>query len=281
MTLDPATLGFNEAQSGPARGVGTLRWTLPAGATQNGVAVEIFRAQDIPFEGGGSTHTPVGGTRRNNVPYADRPVRAVWYFGTARRFLTLNRRWPSEDFLGNGDFVVRMWWRGSQPGVLGSDQFSRVAELDITMALSPYPAIRPIMLRRRKLEDPRGRVRIDVFPAPVFHHPTQWQVVDLSSADMFFEFDIPKNVPARYFKLGVHREQDVLDPNNKVKRPGFYTDDGVGEAIFAEWVLLSLAAVKVSGADDGFQRYRCTFSEGNLVNQRVRHRQMDGLRPIR
>ena len=269
MTLDPATLGFTEAQTGPARGVGTLRWTLPNGAVQNGVAVEIFRAEDIPFEGGGATHTPVGGTRRNNVPYADRPVRAVWYFGSARRFLTLNRRWPSEDFLGNGNYVVRMWWRGSQPGVLGSDQFSRVAELDITMSLSPYPAIRPIMLRRQRLETATGEVRIDVFPAPAFHHPTQWEVIDLSAEDMYFEFDIPKNVPARYFKLGIHPEKDVLDPNNKKRRPGFFTDDGVGTAIFAEWVLLSLAAVKVTGAADGFQRYRCTFSEGNLVNQRV------------
>ena len=61
----------------------------------------------------------------------------------------------------------------------------------------------------------------------------------------------------------------MLDPNNKKRRPGFFTDDGVGTAIFAEWVLLSLAATKVSGADEGYQRYRCTFSAGNLVNQRV------------
>ena len=264
MTLDPATLTFEETL-----GIGILRWTLPNGAVQNGVTVEIFRAQDIPFEGGGSTHTPVGGTRRNNVPYADRPIRAVWFFSSTRRFITLNRFWPSEEYLGNGNYVIRFWWRGSQPGVIGSDQFSRVAEIEATMSQSRYPAIRPIRLRRQRLETATGEVRIDVFPAPIFHWPTQWQVIPLSSADMYFEFDIPKNVPARYFKLAVYRESDVNDPNNKVKRPAFYTDDGVGDAIFAEWVLLSLAAVKVSGADDGYQRYRCTFSAGNLVNQRV------------
>ena len=68
---------------------------------------------------------------------------------------------------------------------------------------------------------------------------------------MYFEFDIPKNQPARYFKLAVYREQDVLTRNDKTKRPAFFTDDGVGTAVFAEWVLLSFAATKITGAAAG------------------------------
>ena len=264
MTLDAATLTFSTVLSAQR-----LAWTLPAGATQNGVAVEIYRTADIPFAGGGATHTMVSGTRRNNIPYEDRPIRALWWFNATRRFITINNFWPSEAYLGNGSYTARMWWRGSQPGVSGTDVFSRVAEDTLTVTGSPYPVVQPLLLRRQRLETATGGVRVDVFPAPTFVYPTQWQVVDLSATDMYFDFDIPKNQPARYFKLAVYREQDVLTPNDKTKRPAFFTDDGVGTAVFAEWVLLSTAATKITGAAAGFQRYRCTFSTGNLVNQRV------------
>ena len=75
MTLDAAT-----ASASVASGVATISWTLPAGGTQNGYRILVYRSGDIPA-GAGATHSPVGGTRPNNVLYRNRPLEGDWGYG--------------------------------------------------------------------------------------------------------------------------------------------------------------------------------------------------------
>ena len=164
-----------------------------------------------------------------------------------------------------------MWWRGQQTGILGNDVESRAAATaPFRVTGSPYPVITPDLLRRRRLES-GARVRVDVFPAPRFTSPTELQMVTLSGdGNLHLDFEIPKNVPARYFKLAIYEERFVLSPTNKERRPAVFTDDGKGgTATFAEWVLLSAAATKISGAPAGWQRYRTEVATTNLYNARV------------
>ena len=263
MTLDPATVTVPVAS-----GVATVNWSLPAGATQTYYRIEIHREDDVPA-GGGATHNPVGGTRRVFQLEPDARVRGDWISSGTARSMRVNSLYPSEAYLGNGTFVCRMWWRGQQPGILGNDIESRAADVTFTVAGSPYPAVIPNRLVRRRLESGQ-RVRVDVFPAPRIVAPTELQQIPLADdAHLNFEFDVPARLvqQIRYFKLGFYAEEVVLSPRHKTNRPSVLSDDGLkGQATFAEWVPIGLAADRISGAPAGWQRYRTVIAPHNYYS---------------
>ena len=265
MTLDPARLTFHTL---PGTRQPAFNHTLPAGATLNAFRYLLYREDDIPFTGGGPTHTPVGGTRRNNIPYLDRPLEGEFYVSQDLTWL-INDMWPSEAFLGDGKYIARMWWRGEQTGIDGVDVISRVATANFTITNSGYPVVEPVMLTRRRLESGL-RVRVDVFPAPRIVRPTELQIINLTGdADNALEIDvdIPTNIPnVRYIKIAIYEEEFVVSPNDKDKRPAVFTDDGIGTAKFAEWVLLSKVGTPISGATGNYQRYRIPVKKENLFN---------------
>ena len=246
MTLDAATVTVPVSA-----GVATVNWTLPAGATQEWYRIEIHRQSDVP-EGGGATHNPVGGTRREFQLEPDARIRGDWINSATARTMRCDTQYPSEAYLGNGTFVCRFWWRGQQTGILGNDVESRVTNTTFTVTGSPYPAQTPNRLVRRRLES-GNRVRVDVFPAPRIVAPTELQQIALADdAHLNFDFEIPARLVhrVRYFKLGFYAEEVVLSPRHKTNRPSVLSDDGrKGQATFAEWVPISLAADKISGGN--------------------------------
>ena len=221
-------------------------------------------------EGGGATHNPVGGTRREfSVGTGRSDTGRLDKLGHRPVSMRCDTLYPSEAYLGNGTFVCRFWWRGQQTGIPGNDVESRAANVTFTVTGSPYPVVTPNRLVRRRLESGQ-RVRVDVFPAPRIVAPTELQQIALADdAHLNFDFEIPARLVhrVRYFKLGFYAEEVVLSPRHKTNRPSVLSDDGrKGQATFAEWVPISLAADKISGGTSGWQRYRTVIAPENYYS---------------
>ena len=267
MTLDPATV-----QVPVSGGVATVNWTLPPGSTQTYYRIEIHRRDDVP-EGGGATHNPVGGTQTVYRTDKDARIRGDWIGSATARSMRVGRQYPSEDYLGNGNYTCRFWWRGQQTGILGNDIESRATNTNFTVNGSPYPIVIPERLRRVPLEVQGGRVRIDVFPAPRIVSPTELEPINLANdAHLSFDFEIPSRLVhrVRYFKLGFYAEEIVKSPRNKEGQPSVLSDDGRGlRTGIAEWVGIGLAANKIPGAPSGWQRYRTVIAPGNYYSAKA------------